>query len=89
MAIYTDIIDERGYLYSNQYVRIEKVSITNKIYLDVELGVYFTKQDASTGGYPHRIENIRGEYDLLSSKTPWEQAYDLIKTRYHIYVDDI
>ncbi len=89
MAIITNVIDERGFVYENQYVRIEKASITNKIFLDVELGVYFTKQDASTGGYPHRIENMQGEYDLFSSKNTWEQAYDLIKTRYNMFTDDI
>jgi hypothetical protein len=89
MAIITNVIDERGFVYENQYVRIERAVITSKSSLETDLGVYFNKQLATDGQPPHRIETMSGEYDLLSSKNTWEQAYDLIKTRYHIHTDDI
>jgi hypothetical protein len=89
MAIFTDIIDERGYTYENQYVRVESVSIKNKAELTIEVGVYYGKENSQNGEFPHRTETFYGEYNLYDEKNSWEQSYDILKVRYPIHQDDL
>lgn len=81
MAIISNEIDERGYAFENQYIRVDKVSVT-KDRMTVEVGVY-----KSPDVLPHRINVVEGEFDLYSDLNVWQQAYVYVKQRYPEHQD--
>jgi len=77
MAIISNETDERGYVFENQYIKVESVRVT-KTTMNIEVGVRFKAEDE----LPHRVHNVEGEFDLESDKNVWEQAYVFIKQRW-------
>lgn len=87
MAIITDIIDERGYTYRQQYCRVDGLFI-NKARMSINMGVYESAEQAATeGAAPHRLETLPGPFDLYGDLNPWQQAYAIIKERWPNAVD--
>ena len=89
MAIISDYVGFRGVFYPLQYIRIDKATIVNKNTLVIEVGIYLTEQLAASGSPPHTIEAYSGEYDLFSDANPWQQGYQLLKTIFPNYTDEI
>jgi len=81
MAIQTLIVGERGERYENSYCRIERVMVTrNEIF--IEYGMYFNQEQAIAGNPPPLVFSIHGEYNIVSDKNTWQQAYEIIKRRH-------
>ena len=89
MAIISDYIGFRNAFYPLQYIRIDKATIVNKNTIVIDAGIYLTQQQAADGFPPHTVETYSGEYDLLSDANPWQQGYQLLKTIFPNYTDEI
>lgn len=81
MAIISNEIDERGHVFENQYIRVDKVSVTKNT-MDIQVGVY---QDPDA--FPHRVHTLQGEFDLYSDLNVWQQAYVYVKQRWSEHQD--
>lgn len=87
MAIITDIIDERGHLYPQQYVNVHRV-LAQKTSMDIEVGVYLSQESAQAGIPPHRVDAVyAAAFDMNSEQNAWQQAYVAIKQRWPDGVD--
>lgn len=89
MSIIADYVGFRGQFFGGQYIRVDKVSILNKVSMGIEVGIYFNKELATQEQIPHSVENFYGDYDLLSKLNPWQQAYDIVKLNFPDHIDDI
>lgn len=81
MAIITDFISDRGYVYRNQYGRVEEAKVMKtKIY--ATFGFYESQHDAEQNECPHSAEILSGDFDLNSNLNVWEQAYAIAKIKW-------
>ena len=82
MAIITNVVDERGNMFEQQYVNVHRL-LVNKDTMIVEAGVHHSEQSARDGAPPHRAEAIYSvPFDMNSDLNPWQQAYVAIKNRW-------
>lgn len=81
MAIITDIVTEGGYTYTSQYCRPDVVRVT-KNEMDIEVGVYESSAHAAPGKPPHRLELLKGPFDLYAAENLWQQAYATVKKKW-------
>lgn len=89
MSIIANYVGFRGQFFRDQYIRVDKISILNKVDMGIEVGVYFSKEIAAQEQIPHSVETFYGAYDLLSELNPWQQAYNIVKLNFPDYLDDI
>lgn len=90
MALIATVPGQRGVIYENAYVRINRVLFfrapdaeINKLELHVHYGVYNSAEEAQSGTYPHsEYRDIFNEgYDAGAVQDIWGTAYGLLKTR--------
>lgn len=87
MAIIKTIVSERGIVYPDQYIRVDRVQ-ARKTDMDIEVGVYLTQQQAADGIPPHRIEAFFGvPFDMDAGLNLWQQAYAAVKQQWPDAVD--
>lgn len=87
MALIQTIVSERGVVYPDQYVRVDRVQ-AHKTNMDIEVGVYLAQQQAADGLPPHRTENFSGvPFDMYAPENLWQQAYAIIKLRWPESID--
>lgn len=82
MAIIKTIVSERGIVYPDQYIRVDRVQ-ARKTDMDIEAGVYLTQQQAIDGTPPHRAEGFMNvPFDMDAELNLWQQAYAAIKLQW-------
>jgi len=86
MAIIADERDERGYVFDQQYIRVDKIH-AEKTTMQVEIGVYKNQQAAQNGESAHRNHFLHADFDMNSPQNAWQQAYVAVKQRYPDGVD--
>lgn len=86
MAIISDEVDLRGHIFENQYIRVDRVN-TTKTEMEIEAGVYYSEQSASSGELPHRVHTLHGPFDMHSELNVWQQAYAIAKQRWPEHQD--
>lgn len=84
MAIRTDLPTDR-ITYTDQYVRIERINIINKIEMTVDVGVYIN--ESATQYPPHRIESINMPFDVNDTSNLWSKAYTELKKMWPMAID--
>lgn len=88
MAIKANYMANRGLLLTDQYIRVDRVIVTNKKTLDIEVGIYQSAEMAQKGLPPPIIDNFYGEYDIYDLKCNiWEHAYIIIKQQFSDAID--
>ena len=88
MAIIADEMDSRGYVFENQYIRVDRIEeIKKDSAMRIEVGVYMSQQQAQDGGLPHRAHAFHADFDLYSTDNLWQQAYVAVKRRYPEHTD--
>jgi hypothetical protein len=85
MAIIKTIVSESGFIFKDQYCRIEEATVFEKTTMRYTLGIYVSKEAITEP--PHRAEIFQADFDLFSELNLWQQAYVDIKNRWTDAVD--
>lgn len=86
MAIIATVVDERGAIYNDQYIRVDELKL-EKTKMQIYAGIYFNEDTAKNLNPPHRVEIFDGIFQLESEQNPWAQAYTTIKQRWPNHQD--
>lgn len=87
MAILSRFTGRNGYDYGTQYIRVERVQILSKHWLEAEFAVYPSQDAAASGQPPHTVEVVGGDFDVQLSEPAWGQAYAALKQRFAEHQD--
>ena len=87
MAIIATYIDDRHYVYPDQYINIHMV-FASKSSMDVEVAIYHSQKSFEDGQPPHTTHTIRNvTFDMFDSKNLWQQAYVGVKEFWTEFTD--
>ena len=87
MAVIATYVDDRDYVYPDQYINIHKVT-ASKTSMDVDVTIYHSQKSFEDGEPPHTAHTIRNvAFDMFDSRNLWQQAYVGVKAFWPDSVD--
>jgi len=79
MAVIATYVDDRDYVYPDQYINIHKVT-ASKTSMDVEVAIFHSQKSFADGEPPHTAHIIKNvAFDMFDTRNVWQQGYVGIK----------